>query len=64
MLILTPLVVETASEAQHMILAEERGYVFFVCETQPLATFTTFGPPEKCPVCSAANPTSKNAVSV
>jgi len=58
---LTPFVVETP-KVQHMIIAEDRGTVFFACETNPLATFKTFGPPEKCPSCAMIYPTSKDAV--
>jgi len=58
---LTPLVIETP-KTKHMIVCEDRGTVHFVCETNPLATFRTFGPPEKCPGCSMVYPTSKNPI--
>jgi hypothetical protein len=60
-MITTPLIV-TGTETQHMIAGEERGMVFFICETQPLATLKTFGLPTKCPLCSMVNPISKRSI--
>jgi hypothetical protein len=57
---MTPLIVE--ANTKHMTLGEDRGLVHFVCETQPLTTLKTFGPPEKCPLCQTQYPTSRDAV--
>lgn len=60
-MILTPLIVETP-EWKHMLVAEDRGDVYFVCEQNPLLTMRTFGPPEKCPCCQTIYPTSVNPI--
>jgi hypothetical protein len=58
MVTMTPLIVE--NETQHMILGEDRGSVYFVCETQPLTALRTFGRPKACPFCGVLYPTNRS----
>jgi hypothetical protein len=41
----------------HAIVGESKGYIMFVCETQPLTTMKSFGIPEKCCFCGKEFPT-------
>lgn len=58
-MVLTPLIMKVPTRLHHMVVAEQRGTVYFACEAQPLATLNTFGPPTKCPLCGVENPLSK-----
>ena len=45
---------------RHFILAVrlDRNQCAFVCASQPLMTFRSYGLPDRCPACGALNPIS------
>ena len=51
---------KTSAQLLHFVEAvdERRGLLCFACESQPLATIRSYGPPKRCPFCKQENPVS------